>query len=168
MRRVAALFIVVVLSITAAPSSAWAASMASAGRLEMRGTFIGGSTHEPGDDCGGAAFLEYGGWFTVPDKPQYDGRYDVDVCVHLIPPGGPWELTGEFRIETYRGVVLRGSVSGRTGIDQPWIYPFTLNVEASEGERKPVRGTIEVESTYGGMYDDRHEGTFTTSLAYEG
>ena len=168
MRRIVIVFIVVACAVTASPTSAWAASMAGARTLQLRGEFLGGSSHQAGEPCGGVAVLDFAGYFSVPDKPQCDGVYDVDVCVTLIPPSGPWTLSGDFEIITGNGVRLYGSVSGVTDFDNPWIDPFTLTVERSTGERRPVRGTIRVVSTYGGIYTDRHEGTFTTALHYEG
>jgi hypothetical protein len=163
MRRVAVVVLVVVFSVTAAPSSAWADSLASARTLQLTGRFEGRSTHNPGEPCGGVAQMDYTGSFRLDKRTEHNGTYEMDVCITFDRDQVRWTLSGSFVITSGKGVVLRGTVDGGTDLVDVWM---TLTVTASSGDRHPIRGTIPVDTTYGGLYDDAHLGSFSTALDY--
>jgi hypothetical protein len=163
MRRIAVVVMVVVFSITAAPSSAWAASLASTRTLQLTGRFDGHSVSTPGEPCGGVVHLDYAGTFHLDKRAEHNGYYVMDICITFDRERIWWTLSGPFVITSARGVVLRGTVDGSTNLED---VAMTLTVTESSGDRYPIRGTIEVDTTYGGLYSDAHRGTFSAALDY--
>jgi hypothetical protein len=107
--------------------------------------------------------MDYRGAFRLDKRTEHNGYYEMDVCITFDPDRVRWTLSGPFVVTSAKGVVLRGTVDGGTDLIDVWMR---LTVTESSGDRYPIRGTIEVDTTYGGLYDDVHRGTFSAALAY--
>jgi hypothetical protein len=168
MRRIAVVVLAALVLVAASPTSAWAATLATRGTLELKGTFSGSTLTQPNGTCpDGLGHLDLRGDFKLKRRHEHNGRYTIVTCVGLPANNGDVPIGGTFVVRSGRRVTLRGIATGTTRLGDDSIpINLTLTVTSSSGERHPVRGTITAVTSRSGIADGEHTGSLVAELQF--